>query len=101
MISFRVSGNEFEILKALHPSQGARSLSDFARTAMLRHLNNAEPSPAAAQHDALAAVGDLAGRIDQLQQDVIRLTNLVSSSLLDRAEQNPHHLKSLHAVANI
>ena len=36
MISFRVSEQEFEMLKAMSEAEGARSVSDFARLALCR-----------------------------------------------------------------
>lgn len=69
MISFRISDREYEILKALHPHQGARNLSDFARTAMLRHLKDeTAPEP---------SLAELSARLDTLQHDVQRLVELL------------------------
>lgn len=82
MISFRLSGQEYEILKALHPHHGARNLSDFARTAMLRHLNS-EP-PAAIQQQATSVqskVEELNERVLRMQEDLQRLTSLLSHHL--------------------
>jgi len=41
MISFRVSEREFEMLKAMSESKGARSVSDFARIALCGHRSGA------------------------------------------------------------
>lgn len=88
MISFRISDREYEILKALHPHQGARNLSDFARTAMLRHLKDeATPEP---------SLADLSSRIDTLQHDVQRLVELLSP-----AEQQPQHPQARAAAAGV
>ncbi|BDC52270.1 hypothetical protein F183_A45850 [Bryobacterales bacterium F-183] len=73
MISFRISDREYEILKALHPHQGARNLSDFARTAMLRHLKTETMPPE-------PTLADLTSRLDSLQQDVHRLLELLGPS---------------------
>ena len=79
MISFRLSGQEYEILKALHCHHGARNLSDFARTAMLRHLNS-EPS-ATSMHSVSvqSKVEELNDRVLSIQEDLQRLTSLLSS----------------------
>jgi len=45
MISFRVSEREFEMLKAMSESKGARSVSDFARVALCGHRNGASIEP--------------------------------------------------------
>jgi len=41
MISFRVSEREFEMLKAMSESKGARSVSDFARIALCGYRSGA------------------------------------------------------------
>lgn len=79
MISFRLSGQEYEILKALHPHHGARNLSDFARTAMLRHLNS-EP-PVIQQSSVQSKVEELNDRVLRMQEDLQRLTSLLSNHL--------------------
>jgi hypothetical protein len=81
MISFRLSGQEYEILKALHPHHGARNLSDFARTAMLRHLNSDPPAVVHQSSDVQLKVEELNERILRMQEDLQRLTSLLSHHL--------------------
>ena len=57
MISFRVSDREFEMLKALAESAGARNVSEFARLALCSR----------------DAAGDRADAMDRLQRDVAEL----------------------------
>ena len=87
MISFRISEEEFELLKTVYPQHGARNLSDFARTAMLRHLESRTELP------DVAASGEVVSRLDQMQQDLVRLTEMVA-----RLEQ-PAGPKAFHATA--
>ena len=88
MISFRISEEEFELLKALYPQHGARNLSDFARAAMLRHLE--QPRTEAPD---VAASADLFARLDLMQQDLVRLTEMVA-----RLEQPPAEVEPVTKV---
>ncbi len=81
MISFRLSGQEYEILKALHPHHGARNLSDFARTAMLRHLNSEPPAVVQQSASVQSKVEELNDRVLRMQEDLQRLTSLLSNHL--------------------
>ena len=76
MISFRVSGDELEMLKDLHRRTGARNLSEYARFAMLQGAGVGVPSsprPYSNGAEALAvAVRDLALQVDQMQRDLRR-----------------------------
>jgi hypothetical protein len=64
MISFRVSEREFEMLKTLSESEGARSVSDFARDALCAPRNGAAPPAASAEP---------AGVMHQLRSDIEEL----------------------------
>jgi hypothetical protein len=79
MVSFRLSGKEYEVLKALHLQHGARNLSDFARSAMLRHLHG-EPIPAPAVNPRV--LEDMNSRLRHMQLELERLTNILTDNLL-------------------
>jgi hypothetical protein len=70
MISFRVSEHEFELLKTQSESEGARSVSDFARLALCGHRGQpgqpTEPD-----------INKLKDEIDQLNTHVRRVTELL------------------------
>ena len=73
MVSFRLSEEEYEGLKHICITVGARSLSDIARDAVQRLLTNgAEP-----KSDGDAQVRLLNQRMDALDQEVKRLAGLV------------------------
>jgi hypothetical protein len=73
MVSFRLSEEEYEGLKHICITVGARSLSDIARDAVQRLLSNgAEPKSAGD-----AQVRLLYARMDALDQEVKRLAGLV------------------------
>ena len=73
MVSFRLSEEEYEGLKHICITVGARSLSDIARDAVQRLLTNgAEP-----KNDGDAQVRLLNQRMDALDQEVKRLAGLV------------------------
>jgi hypothetical protein len=47
MISLRLSAEEYQALRALYPSYGARNVSDFARLAMKRVIGHPLPATSA------------------------------------------------------
>jgi Arc/MetJ-type ribon-helix-helix transcriptional regulator len=74
-ISLRLSESEFEALKALHVSHGARSVSEFVRAAMQRLI--AEKS---AEGPSLELkVQEIDGKLTILDGEVARLTRLLES----------------------
>ena len=75
MVSFRLSEEEYEGLKHICMTVGARSLSDIAREAVQRLLSNgAEP-----KSDGDAQMRVLHERMDALDQEVKRLAGLVAA----------------------
>jgi hypothetical protein len=82
MVSFRLSEEEYEGLKHICITVGARSLSDIARDAVQRLLSNgAEP-----KRDGDAQVRLLYERMDALDQEVKRLAGLVDHRQTTTAE---------------
>src|SRR5205814_1496606 len=76
MVSFRLSEEEYEGLKHICLTVGARSLSDIARDAVQRLLNNGtEPKV-----DGDTQLRLLYERMDALDQEVKRLAALVGQS---------------------
>lgn len=63
MISFRVSEDEFEQLRARSMAEGARSVSDYARLALSRESTD---------------TSELMERLHRLSCDVSRLTTLLT-----------------------
>ena len=72
MISFRVSDEEFELLKLKSTAEGARSISDYARQALCE--------PANAGADIHADIERLSGEIQQLSVALRRTTELLDMS---------------------
>ena len=88
LVNFRLSEVEFDMLKAACSRQGARSISDFARTSVLRCLE--EPIEAASAlpgrlSDLNQKVADLETRMEQL----LRLVGATGASSLARAASVP------------
>jgi len=72
-ISLRLSEHEFEALKALYAAHGARSISDFVRSAMNRIISEAS-------HDSSPLelkVQEIDGKLTVLDGEVTRLTRLL------------------------
>jgi hypothetical protein len=82
MISFRVSEQEFELLKTKSESEGARSISDYARLALCRTdrapYDRVEP-----------AVNQLSGEIQQLRAHLLQMTELLASPRRTAAVRPP------------
>ena len=72
MVSFRLSEEEYEGLKHICITVGARSLSDIARDAVQQLLGHTEP-----KRDGDATLRLLYERMDALDQEVKRLAALV------------------------
>lgn len=69
IVSFRVSEEEFEMLQRVSEAQGAHSISDYARFAACRVFEqSAQPE---------TDLRSIHGRLDELAQQVARLTVLV------------------------
>jgi len=79
-ISLRLSEGEFEALKSLYASHGARSISDFVRTSMQRVI-----SEAAAHSYALELkVQEIDGKLSLLDGEVARFSRFLESGLQGR-----------------
>ncbi len=75
MISFRISDEEYELLRKISQHQGARSVSDYARSALI-HVNSETASP---ESGALEAkITRLDDELQELRTTVQRLTEIVS-----------------------
>src|SRR5256885_11525572 len=92
MISFRLSEEEYEGSKRICVRLGARSLSDIARDAVQRLLNNG----AELKSDGSAQLRVLYERIDALDQEVKRLAGLVDHR--NTADRKSTRLNSSHLV---
>jgi hypothetical protein len=70
LLSFRLSEKEYETLRQMSLAQGARSLSDFARTA----LRNAVIKPGSA--DSLSST-TLHGAMSELSRGMVELSRAI------------------------
>ena len=74
MVSFRLSPEEYERFQGICSTQGVRSISDLARTALQKLI------PGKAQADPLwLEVGDLRKQIRALSHEVDRLSGILES----------------------
>jgi hypothetical protein len=81
MVSFRLSDEEYEGLKSICMTVGARSLSDVARDAVQRMLGNG----VASKKDLEAEVDSLTARMNLLAKEVERITRLVDGGKVEGA----------------
>ena len=77
MVNFRVSEDEYEYLKTLCASEGARSISDFARMAVCRSI----ASHASSLEEPLdRRVERLDAKVDELGRVVKELAQMVAAN---------------------
>ncbi|MCX6619758.1 MAG: hypothetical protein NTY38_01500 [Acidobacteria bacterium] len=67
MISIRLSDDEYYTIKTVCDSYGARSVSDFARTALHSFAQHQEPLPDSSVDNRFAEIDD---RLDQLSRQL-------------------------------
>jgi hypothetical protein len=74
LVNFRLSQQEYETVKAVYALRGARSVSDFARTAVLRSAGVAESSHGPAQ----SHLSNLEHKVAELESRVTTLLRLLN-----------------------
>ena len=77
IVSFRLSQEEYDALKDTCLAEGARSISDFARSAACRLARNGNGSP---DEGLQATVLTLQGRVEDLDRELKRLAHLLEAS---------------------
>ncbi len=96
LVNFRLSEAEFEQLRAACQENGARSVSEFARTAVLGSLENGAPqnraSPERLEH-LEGKVSELEVRIEQLLR-LLSLCGIGSGELTTGAEPAGSRVRS-------
>jgi hypothetical protein len=75
LVNFRLSEDEFERLKASCSLQNARSISDFARSAVLERMETGAPAPTITTRGH-----QLDNRVMDLENRVGQLLNLISAT---------------------
>lgn len=84
LVNFRLSEVEFEKLKAACARQGARSLSEFARTSVLRSLD--EPREfAPAPYPRLSSVDQKVAELEIRLEQIVRLMSATGTSTMSQA----------------
>jgi Arc/MetJ-type ribon-helix-helix transcriptional regulator len=72
MISFRLSEQEYELLREVCFKNGVRSVSELGRAAINMLLQQPARAP---QHSLASRVSDLEGRLHLLSMEVRKLSN--------------------------
>lgn len=78
MLSIRLSDDEFQQLKLVCQSRGARSVSDLAREAMMQMIAGPRARNGHSDGALMARIQDLDQRVSSLQNEVSRLRTQVS-----------------------
>ncbi|MGD0497942.1 MAG: hypothetical protein ABSC23_05845 [Bryobacteraceae bacterium] len=79
-MSLRLSEEEYENLKSMYTTRGVRSLSEFAREAMLQVLGQEPPDG----HTLEDRVHLLDGKVAMLEGEVDRLSRVVALEVATR-----------------
>lgn len=74
LVNFRLSQEEYEKLKTAFPSQGARSISDFARTVVLRSVGLSD-TPESSIHARLSSLGSKVAELEARLAGLVQLLN--------------------------
>lgn len=77
MVSIRLSDDEYRRIKEMTEAQGARSVSDVARSAMHLMLANFEGGAEATME---ARMQEMDGRLTELGDEIQRLSRLVAAN---------------------
>jgi len=83
LVNFRLSESELELLKAACHTQGARSISEFARMAVLRSLNGTSGSESTRD----SRVSDLDSKVNELENRMDQLSGLLAIAGATRSER--------------
>lgn len=74
LVNFRLSQEEYEKLKTAYPLRGARSISDFARTVVLRSVGLTDV-PEDSVHARLSSLGQKVVELETRLAGLVRLLN--------------------------
>lgn len=77
IVNFRLSEDEYESLKNVCLTEGARSISDFARAAVCRSITGHSSSPS---DELYIRVSKLDDRVEELDRAVRRINEIVVRS---------------------
>jgi len=87
IVTFRVSSEEYEVLARSCMCSGARSLSEFARTAVFDRIE-ALRAPRLTLHSDLSTLGKALGELDvSLQEASKRICRLLGPVRTERTEK--------------
>ena len=84
-ISLRLSERDFEALKSLYAAHGARSISEFARTAMETVISRPVKDVCALE----LKIKEMDGKLTILDGEVTRLSRLIEEELTARENEQP------------
>lgn len=80
LINFRVTDEEFELLKTASAVQGSRCLSDFARSAILGHMGQAEAHSFPSDGGLISRLQSFDRRLAILESAMARISNALEDS---------------------
>ncbi|MBM3726941.1 MAG: hypothetical protein FJW40_16150 [Acidobacteria bacterium] len=95
LVNFRLSEEEFDQLRSACATNGARSISDFARSAVLGSISTYRPATFIAESDeGTPSFGRLAESVTSLEARVDQLLALLSSVSSGTGQENSSTVNS-------
>lgn len=78
LVYFRISEDEFQKVAEMCQSEGARSLSDFARLAMQRQIRDGSETPDTIMKEKLRVIDEIIGELNRKLQQLTQLLDVRS-----------------------
>jgi len=91
MVNFRLSEEEYEYLKKVCLTEGARSISDFARAAVCRSM----AATGARKEETEVLVHILDGKVGELDREVKQLAEQMQAAQRSRRRKRIEPLESI------
>lgn len=77
LVNFRLTEDEFDTLRRSSVAQGARSISDFARGAVMRQVDEPAFAKGSAGIERLQQVDELVGHLESRVSQILKLVEAV------------------------
>ena len=81
LVSFRISDDEYQALVKITAAQGARSISDFSRSALCEALKNSNPLSLEPPSSSPIYIRDLIKSMQELGTVISRLSGQIEKGL--------------------
>lgn len=91
LVNFRLTEEEFEELRRSSAAQGARSVSDFARGAVMRQVEQPRVAESLAGLERLREVDEMVIHLEQRVAQILKLVDAVGVTVASEANEPVAH----------